>query len=105
MAYENVREPAEDEYVDCGTYTLSVATDDAFDLDAILQAAEFGHGSVRVTSAGDLRAAGFDVAPPKGKRLHANLILAQQRTVTQDDWQALASVFADPIPNPHKRKS
>ena len=104
MAWENVREPAEDEYKGCGTYTLSVATADDLDLDAVLKAAQFGHGSVRVTSAGELRAAGFDVAPPKGKRRHANLILAPQRTVTQKDWETLVSVFAAPIPNPYKRK-
>lgn len=55
------------------------------------------HGKVQVSSAGKIRAAGFELVPtaPPG---HYSLTLSDPPTV--DDYEAVMSAFDDPEPNP-----
>jgi hypothetical protein len=91
---------AQDEFELNGQYALSVAADASMTLQALAVANQTPHSRIRKTTVGRLRAAGFDVTPPKGEKRHADLILPNPPT--DEVWEALEAAFDPPEPNPNR---
>jgi hypothetical protein len=88
-------------YDEVGEYALSVFAVPGADLETTARVADRPNAAVRVTTAGRIRAAGYEVVssePPAG---HADIRLPNPPT--DADWETLRAVFDDPIPNPHRR--
>jgi hypothetical protein len=96
----DVREQAEDEFRRCGTYSISVATKPGATLGEIARVAQLRNAKIRKTTVGVLRAWGFDVTPPKGRKQHSNLLLAKQRSLTDRDSTVLDALLDEPETNP-----
>jgi hypothetical protein len=102
LGLKDVREQANDEYESSGTFSISVAGGETgWTLEQVAKAARRPNRQIRKTTAGRLRQGGFDVAPPQGERKHVNLILAEQRTLTDEDWATLSELFDVAEPNPY----
>lgn len=54
---------------------------------------------IRKTTVGALRAAGFEVTPPKGRKRHADLLIPDP--AADDVWERLHETFDPPEPNPY----
>ena len=97
-----MKEQAQEEYDDCGVYSLSVVADPALSFEELADAARFPNSKIRRSTVGALRVIGCDVTPPTGRKRHANLILPQPPT--DDVWDALEEAFAPQEPNPFRRR-
>jgi hypothetical protein len=88
-------------YDEFSEYALSVFAVPGADLATTARVADRPNASIRVTTAGRIRAAGYELRrsePPPG---HADLKLPNPPT--DADWETLRVVFDDPIPNPYRR--
>lgn len=97
-----VQQQAEDEFEASGIYAISVGADEKLSLDDLAMANKRPNSVIRKSLVGRLRAAGFEVTPPKGKKRHANLILPSPPTDT--DWERLDMAFDPPEPNPYTKQ-
>jgi hypothetical protein len=110
MNLTNLSASAEAEYAETGEYALSFWASADLDVGGIVRAARhqgeltgdrnIPHGRVQVSTAGRIRAAGFDLVatPPPG---HYSLVLPDPPTVA--DYAAVMSAFDSPVPNPEGR--
>lgn len=88
-------------YDDIGEYALSVCSLPDADLDEILRVGRLRNGQVRVSTAGRIRKAGYEVVRSEPPPAHADLKLG--RAPTSADWVALRDIFDPPVPNSHRR--
>lgn len=98
---DKMREQAQEEFDDCGVYSLSAAADPAMTLEEIARTARRPNAQIVQTTVGRLRSAGCDVTHPTGKRRHVDILLPQPPT--EEDWQALEEASDPPEPNPYRR--
>lgn len=96
---EVMRQQAEDEFEATGRYALSVATEAGWTLEQIAAASKRQNRAIRKTTVGRLRAVGFSVTPPTGRKKHADLILPTPPK--EEDWIALDEAFDPPERNPY----
>lgn len=79
-----------------GVYALSVFSVPGKTADEIVSGVFLPHSTLRESTVGRLRAAGYDVVSSPGPPGHADLILPN--SPTDDDWQALDETFDAPRP-------
>lgn len=96
----DIREQAEDEFRRCGTYSISTVCAPGRTLEETARIGRRPNRLIRKTTAGRLRERGFKVAPPQLEISHSNLIMAEQRTVTEEDWSRLDAAFDEGEDNP-----
>jgi hypothetical protein len=80
-----------------GQWGISVACEPNSAADDLAQRAPFRNRLMRVSTVGAIRGLGHDVVAT-GTPPHATLMLAQEPT--EEDWEALRSVFSEPEANP-----
>lgn len=81
-----------------GVYALSVFSAPGMTADEIAEGVPLRHSMIRESTAGRLRAVGYDVVSSSGPPGHADLILRD--SPTDADWQALDEAFDAARPNP-----
>lgn len=81
-----------------GVYALSVFSIPLRTADEIARSAELPHSTIRVTSVGRLRSAGYDVVDSPGPPGHADLVFPGPPT--EGDWRILDEIFDPPRFNP-----
>lgn len=81
-----------------GIYALSVFSVPEMTADEIAQGVPLRHSMIRVSTAGRLRAAGYEVVSSPGPLGHADLLLPNPPT--NDDWRALDAAFDPSRPHP-----
>lgn len=79
-------------------YALSVFSVPEMSADEIARAVPLRHSMIRESTAGRLRAAGYEVVSSPGPPGHADLLLPNPPT--DNDWRALGAAFDSPRPNP-----
>lgn len=92
----SVQENARDHHELRGEYALSVFSLADATVEEIAQVAALPNAKIRVTTVGELRAAGFDPVP-KGRAGHAHVVLADDKNATIDRF---VGCFAPVIDNP-----
>ena len=78
-------------------WAISVASAPALAAREIALGSRLPHRQIRVSQVGRIRSVGFDVLQ-SGCPPHADLVFATEPT--EEDFEALRSVFAEPQPNP-----
>lgn len=89
------------EYDDSGHFALSVFSVPGVGIDELARIANRPNGVIRLTTAGRIRAAGYEVLPDEPPPGHAALQLPNPPTDT--DWETSRAIFDEPIRNPHRR--
>jgi hypothetical protein len=99
-----MREQANDEFRDSGTFSLSGAAEAGMTLDEVALTAQRPNPKICKTTAGRLRAIRCDVAPPRldDPTKHVNIILFQQPP-SDKDWERIQEAFDLAERNPHRR--
>jgi hypothetical protein len=110
MTLKAIRQRAETDYEETNEYSLSFWSIPNETVQAIVHAVrvqaealgrrDIPHGSVQVSTAGAIRAAGYDLIPTPPP-MHYSLVLPNPPT--NDDYEAVMSAFDDPVPNPEGR--
>lgn len=81
-----------------GFHALSVYSSPGRTADEIATSVPLPHSTIRESTVGRVRAAGYDVVPSPGPPGHADLVFPA--APTEDDWQTLDEIFDSPRPNP-----
>jgi hypothetical protein len=93
--------------LDEGAHTLSSWSFPGLDAPGVARAAKevdpttLPHSVIRASTAGRIRAAGYELVATDPQPGHYSLMLPDPPT--DDDWAALNSIFGEPQPNPVAR--
>jgi hypothetical protein len=98
LAWKSFQESVLTEYEDSGVYGLSVAYGVGMTVDAILAAAQLPHAVYRASTAGAIRALGYEAEPTNEG--HTFVTFATEPLI--EDWRGVLGAFGDPLPNPYK---
>lgn len=102
MTDESMATNANTHFDKYGEYALSVYSRPHLTAGQIAAVAGVPHNQMRVSTAGRIRAAGYDVVPSEQHGpAHADLPLPDPPTA--NDWAALQAAFDPPSPNPARK--
>jgi hypothetical protein len=99
MALDTLRVNAFTHFDEHGEFAISVFSAPGLDIEQLALLADQPHPKIRISTAGRVRAAGYEIVRSEEEALgHADVKLPSEPT--DDMLDALRSAFDDPEPNP-----